>query len=377
MDNAATSWPKPDSVYNAVLNCMKSFGANPGRSGHHLSVQAGHIILYTRELLGSLLNCSDPFDLVFTMNATDSLNLAIKGFLHAGDHVITTTMEHNSVLRPLTELQKYGISLSIVECDSKGNIDPFDIKRSIRQNTRLIVTTHVSNLTGTILPIKEIGQIARDHAVTYLLDASQSIGMLSIDLDNLPVDMAAFSGHKGLLGPQGTGILYISKKIKLKQIKEGGTGSESQSLVQPDFLPDKFESGTLNTPGLAGLGAGVKYIIDKGQNTITSHHKRLESLLINSLQQIKNVNVYGPTDRNSRIGVVSINIKDKDSRQIADLLDRKYSIATRGGLHCAPLAHKTIGTSEQGAIRFSPGIFSSINYIKKCVMAVEELSRSN
>lgn len=374
MDNAATSWPKPESVYRAVVDCMKKYGANPGRSGHRMALQAGQILLQTRQLLCQLFSIDNPFQMIFTLNATESLNLAIKGCTKPGDHIITTTMEHNSVVRPLKELEKYDIKTTYVKADSQGRIDPDDIKKAIQPNTRLIVTTHASNVTGTLVPIDEIGKIARDHGILYLVDAAQTAGIIPINLAKLPIDMMAMPGHKGLLGPQGTGVLYIASHVKLKPLKEGGTGSQSENLYQPEFLPDRYESGTQNTPGIAGLGAGISYILQQGQNKLHTYTARLEKFFLDNVSQIPGIKVYGPTNMDERIGVISINIKDFDSSHIANLLDEKYDIATRGALHCAPLAHQTIGTLKQGAVRFSPGIFNTMDQVVQCIRALEQLS---
>ncbi len=375
MDNAATTWPKPPGVIRAVTNCMEKYGANPGRSGHKMAIEAGQILLYTREMLCELLNLQDPFQIVFTSNATDSLNLAIQGSVSSEDHVILTSMEHNAVVRPLKEMEKQGLKLTIVPCAPDGNIDPDDISKAIQPDTRLIITTHASNVTGTILPIEAIGKIARSHSVPYLVDAAQTAGVIPIDLSKLPVDMMAFPGHKGLLGPQGTGGLYIHPNINLRTIRQGGTGSQSESLYQPDMLPDKFESGTLNTPGIAGLGAGIKRIIKEGQSKMLSHERRLGKLFLEALSHIKGIKIYGPCDVSKQTGIVSVNLKNKDSSEIANLLDERYDIAVRGGLHCAPLAHETIGTLHQGIVRFSYGAFNRLDEVKTCIKALEEISR--
>lgn len=375
MDNAATSWPKPNTVYTRVLQSMEKYGANPGRSSHTMAVEAANLLLYGREMLCQLFNVSDPFRMIFTYNTTDSLNLAIKGTLKEGDHAITTSMEHNSVIRPLMHLANLGIETTIVPADSQGLVDPKDIEKSIKPNTRLIVTTHASNVTGTLMPIEEIGTIARNHGIYYLLDAAQTAGSLPMDLSKLPVDLVAMPGHKGLLGPQGTGVLYIREGVDLNQIKEGGTGSLSESIYQPDFLPDRYEAGTLNTPGIAGLGAGVEYILNYGQEKIMNHITNLEKLFLNAFSQIEGVKIYGPTNIKMRCGIISINIWDRDSREIVNILSQRYNIATRGSLHCSPLAHDTIGTKEQGTVRFSPGVFTTLDEVKACIMAVGEISR--
>lgn len=375
MDNAATTWPKPLEVIRAVTGCMENYGANPGRSGHKMAVQAGQILLYTREMLCQLFHVPDPFRIIFTYNCTDSLNLAIKGSVLPGDHVITTSMEHNAAARPLKELEKHGLELTIVQAGPDGSLDPDDIKKAIKANTRLIVTTHASNVTGTILPIEDIGKIARSHGIPYLIDAAQTAGVLPIDLSELPVDLMAFPGHKGLLGPQGTGGLYIHPEIKLRAVREGGTGSQSESVFQPDILPDKYESGTMNTPGIAGLGAGVRQLLKEGQSKILSHENRLGKLFLEALSHIKKIKIYGPSDISKRTGIISVNIENKDSSEVANLLDERYNIAVRGGLHCAPLAHNTIGTFRQGTVRFSYGVFNRLDEVKSCIRALEEISR--
>lgn len=375
MDNAATSWPKPHGVYKAVDKCMKKYGANPGRSGHKMAIEAGNIVLYTRENLGKLFNVSDPFQIIFTCNATDSLNLAIKGTLKEGDHVITTSMEHNSVVRPLKELEKAGVKITFVKANQEGIIDPEDIKKAIKSNTRLIISTHASNVTGTIMPIEHIGTIAKEYGISFLVDAAQTAGLLPIDLARLPIDMLAFPGHKSLLGPQGTGGLYIRDGLSLDPLRQGGTGSQSESLIQPIFMPDRYESGTINTPGIAGLGAGIDYILTKGQKNILIHERMLLQMFLDGLATIQGVTIYGPKDINRRAGVVSINIGGRDSSEMANLLDERYNIATRGGLHCAPLAHNTIGTLKQGTVRFSIGPFTAKREIKKCINAIYQLSR--
>lgn len=376
MDNAATSWPKPNTVYDSVLNTMKKYGANPGRSSHFMALEAANILLYTREMLCELFHTQDPFRMVFTYNTTDSLNLAIKGILREGDHVITTSMEHNSVIRPLMHLKDSGVETTVILANPQGLIDPGDIKNAIRSNTRLIVTTHASNVTGSLMPIEEIGIIAKNHGIYYLLDAAQTAGIIPMDFSKLHLDMVAMPGHKGLLGPQGTGILFVREGVKLNQIREGGTGSQSESIYQPEFFPDRYESGTLNTPGIAGLGAGIEYILANGQEKAMYQISTMEKLFIKGLSQMKGITVYGPKNMEQRTGIISINIWNRDSREMVNLLNDKYNIASRGSLHCAPLAHKTIGTKKQGTIRFSPGVFTTMDEVKDCIKAIGEISQN-
>ncbi len=375
MDNAATSWPKPLSVHRAVLEYMENIGANPGRSGHHKAIEAGNIVLHTRELIANFFSIDDPFRIIFTSNTTESLNLGIKGVLESGDHAITTSMEHNSVVRPLKHLESIGVETTIVKCDADGMLDPLHIEKAIKSNTKLIITTHASNVTGGIMPIADIGEIAKKHGIIYLVDAAQTAGIVPIDVNKYNIDMLAFPGHKSLLGPQGTGGLYISPDIEVSQLKEGGTGSMSQSICQPNFLPDRYESGTLNTPGIAGLGAGIEFLRQTEDIYRIDKMQKLEEYFIGCLSKIEGITLYGPKDIKNRIGVISINIGDRDSAEIANILDKKYNIATRGELHCSPLAHRTLGTLNRGTVRFSPGIFTTIFDIDACVKAIYDLAK--
>lgn len=374
LDNAATSFPKPDIVYDSILQGMKEYGANPGRSGHKLALMAGRALFDTRELLSRLFNIDNPMNIIFTSNCTDSLNLGLKGILNPGDHVITSSMEHNSVLRPLKTLEKAGIEVTIIQCSKEGIIDTEDIKNNIKSNTKLIVTTHASNLTGTIFPIGEIGCIAKKNGIIYMVDAAQSAGVYDIDVKAMNIDMLAFPGHKSLLGPQGTGGLYIRDGLEVKQLKEGGTGSQSNLLEQPDILPDRFESGTPNTPGIVGLGSGVRYILERGIQEIRAHEGELTRHFIDELKKIPNLKLYGPCDTKKQAPVVSLNIGEEDSSEISYILDQEFDIAVRPGLHCAPLAHKTIGAFEQGTVRFSIGLFNTHEDIEKAVEAIKTIS---
>lgn len=374
LDNAATTFPKPESVYKAIEDCMRNYCANPGRSGHNMAYKSALVVEDTRDLIARLFNIKNPMNVVYTFNATDSLNLAIKGFLKSGDHVITTTMEHNSVLRPIMELEKKGVEHIFVDADIDGFVDPQKIEEAIKENTRLIVTTHASNVVGTIVDIETIGNIAKKHNIAYLVDASQSAGVCNIDVEKMNIDMLAMPGHKCLLGPQGTGVLYVNDKIRLESQREGGTGSNSEEIVQPDLYPDKYESGTHNTPGIAGLGAGVEFILETGTDNIRTHENKLVQFFIDELSKLENVKIYGPKDASKRLAVVAINIGDVDSGEITFKLNKNYDIATRSGIHCAPLAHKTLGTLKQGAVRFSFGYFNTMDDIKVAVDAIKDLA---
>ncbi|KUO76325.1 MAG: cysteine desulfurase [Clostridia bacterium BRH_c25] len=374
-DNAATTFPKPEEVYKAVDDCLRNYCANPGRGGHRLSLQSGRVLLEARELLMELFNSDSADSIILTHNATESLNLALKGYLKKGSHVITTSMEHNSVMRPLKALERLGIETSVVQCSKEGEINIDSIKKEIRRETVLIAATHASNVVGTILPIGDIGALAKEYKLEFLVDASQTAGAYEIDVDKMNISMLAFTGHKSLMGPQGTGGLYIKKGIELEPMKEGGTGSRSESLYQPEIMPDRFESGTHNTPGIAGLCAGINYIKDKGLNNIRKHEEELMSCFLDGLANIKNVRVYGTKDINKQVPVVSINIGDIGSSETSYILDQTFDIATRSGLHCAPMAHRTIGTLEQGTVRFSFGYLNNKKQIETALSAIEQITR--
>lgn len=374
LDNAATTYPKPKSVYKNVMDAMTKYGANPGRGSHAMAIEGARVIYETRELLAELFNLDDPMKVILTFNATDGLNMAIKGILRPGDHVVTTAMEHNSVLRPIKELENIGVENTIVSCSHEGKINVQDIEAAIKTNTRMVVTTHVSNLTGTIFPIEKIGEMCKRRNVLYLVDGSQSAGVLEIDMQKQHIDFLAVPGHKGLLGPQGTGALLINSDAEIKEIKEGGTGSESSNPHQPNFYPDKLEAGTHNLPGIAGLNAGLKYILNKGTKSILSHEKSILETFINEMRKNPKIVIYGPEDISDRSGVVPVNIAGMDSSEVAYILDTEYNIAVRPGLHCAPLAHKTIGTENIGAVRFGIGPFTKRSDVIAAVKALNEIS---
>lgn len=374
LDNAATTFPKPESVYAKMDDCMRNYCANPGRSGHKMAMESARVVEETRDIIAKLFNIKNPMDVVYTFNATDSLNLAIKGFLKPGDHVITTTMEHNSVLRPIMELENIGVEHTFVQADEEGRIDPKDVETAIKDNTKLIAIIHASNVTGTLIDIETIGKIAKNHGITYLVDASQSAGIYDIDVDKLNIDMLAMPGHKGLLGPQGTGVLYVNNKIRLHSQREGGTGSKSEEIIQPDLYPDKYESGTHNTPGIVGLGAGVEFLLETGLDNIRKHEEELSQYMIDEILKIDGVKLYGPKSAKERAAVIAVNIKDLDSGEVTFRLDREFGIATRSGIHCAPLAHKSIGTLKQGAVRFSLGYFTTKEEVEEAIKAIKVIA---
>jgi cysteine desulfurase family protein len=376
LDNAASSWPKPDTTWQAMEHFMRSVGANPGRSGHRLSIEAGRIINEAREALAELFAIDDPLRIVFTRNATESLNLAIFGILQSGDHCVTSSMEHNSVMRPLRALEKKGLELTAVSCSSKGELDPRGIEKAIKKNTRLIVTTHASNIIGTLMPIAEVGAIARAHGILYCIDAAQTAGAYPIDVETMKIDLLAFTGHKSLFGPQGTGGLYISEELeeKLEPLMRGGTGSRSEFQEQPDFMPDKYESGTPNTVGIAGLGAGVRFCLEQGVAHIREKEEGLTRMLIEGLGAITHVLVHGCGDAEKQVAICSFSIRDLAPSAITMELDEEFGIMTRPGLHCAPIAHQTIGTSPEGTVRLSAGYFTTEEEISLALEAVEKIA---
>jgi cysteine desulfurase family protein len=377
-DNAATTWTKPESVIKGMNDFNNSIGANPGRSGHHKSVEAGNILFSTREILAQLFNIADPLRIAFTSNITHSLNIILFGMLNSGDHLITSSIEHNSVMRPLRELEKRGVQLTIVKCDKECMIDPQDIRKSIKPNTKLILITHASNVTGTILPIEEIGQIASEHGIPFCIDSAQTAGSAEIDIKKFNIDLLCFTGHKGLFGPMGTGGLYIRNGLEkfIKPLIFGGTGSLSDSENQPDFMPDKYESGTLNVIGIAGLYEGVKFIQDTGMENINSKEISLLKEFIDGISGIKKITLYGTDNLKKRSAISSFNIDGISPSEISLYLDENYGIAARSGLHCAPAAHKTIGSFPTGTCRLSFSYFNTYEEVGIAVRAIHEISNS-
>jgi len=356
LDNSATSWPKPPAVIAAISEYLTNYGGSPGRSGHHFAIKAAKEVFETRELLASLFNAPSSDRVIFTANATQAINTVLFGILKKGDHVITSHMEHNSVMRPLRQLEQKGIiELSIIDCDREGYINLETLKNSFRSNTKLVVSIHGSNVTGTIQHIGQIGEICKSKNVLYMVDASQSAGILPIDMQSDNIDILAFTGHKELYGPSGIGGLCIKDDIQIEPLLHGGTGSKSESETHPLFYPDRLEAGTLNTAGIIGLKAGIQYILDQGMNNILKKQLQLTDYFLSKLKEINDVILYGPTETKNRLPIISLNIKDKMSSDVAFTLDKEFGIMTRAGLHCSPLAHKTIGTFPHGTVRFSMG----------------------
>lgn len=379
LDNAATSYPKPDQTLEAMLSYQRDIGASPGRSGHSLSIEASRVVFQTRETLARLFNIADPLCIVFTKNATEALNIALIGLLAPGDHVITTSMEHNSVMRPLRFLAARGVELTIVPCSPRGELDPDDVRAALQTKTRAVVMTHASNVTGTVMPVTEIGKLTRHHFNTVLcVDAAQTAGSSPIDVEAMGIDLLAFSGHKSLFGPQGTGGLYIRKGLeeKIPPLMHGGTGSRSETEQQPDFMPDKYECGTPNTVGLAGLGAGAGFILEQGLQNIISRKNGLARRFLEKLHCLHNdVVIYGPVEMQHRIPVISFNLRNISASDASLYLEENRGILCRPGLHCAPAAHRTIGTFPQGTLRFSFGYFNTEAQVDLAAEAVGQLCK--
>jgi cysteine desulfurase family protein len=375
LDNAATTFPKPEEVYRAVDHFNRNLGGNPGRGSNKATLQAGSILMDCREALADLFNIRDSAHIAFTLNITEAINIALKGLLKPGDHVISSSMEHNSIARPLYAMEQcFGIEWTKVPCARDGSLDPNEVRKAIQPNSKMICILHASNLTGTIMPIEEIGKIAREHELLFVLDTAQTAGLIPIDVEKQYVDVLAFTGHKGLLGPQGTGGIYLKPGLEIKSFKQGGTGSLSESLEHPAFMPDLLESGTPNTPGIAGLLAGIQYIKQEGMDKIHQHEQRLCRMLMDGLQAIPQVELYGPDEIRRKTAVVSFNIKGMDCGELRMGLDHYYGRVSRSGLHCAPLAHQTIGSYDIGACRLSPGYFNREEDIALAIRAVDELA---
>ncbi|MGN0025471.1 MAG: aminotransferase class V-fold PLP-dependent enzyme, partial [Clostridium sp.] len=357
------------------INCMKNYCANPGRGSHNMAIKSALKVMESRNLISEIFNIRNPFNIVFTHNATEALNIAIKGLLKKGDHVISTVLEHNSVLRPLNSVAKHGVEVTLISSDKAGFINPLDIKDEIKFNTKAIIINHASNVLGSIQDINSIGKIAKKYGVKFIVDASQSAGSISIDVERDNIDLLAFPGHKGLLGPQGTGALYVKEGIEIKSFKEGGTGSSSNSMNQPYELPDRFESGTLNTPGIVGLCEGVKFIKKIGIENIYNEEMQLMDQLIRELKKLDFVKIYGSTSLKNRLSVISINIEGIDASIVGEELN-DAEIAVRTGYHCAALIHKVIGTEYIGTVRISPGCFNTSKDIDEFIKNIIKIYKA-
>ncbi len=379
LDNAATSWPKPPEVLKAMTDALERSGGNPGRSGHRLSVEAARLIYQTREDIAEFFNSGDPMGVIFTSNATHALNLAIYGLLHPGDRVVTTSMEHNSVMRPLRHLEKKGVALHVVPCAEDGTVDPAGMAKAVTPGTKLVISVFASNVVGTIMPVKQIADIAHRAGALFLVDAAQAAGALPVDIQELAIDLFAFTGHKALLGSPGSGGLVVRRGIDASQIEplmRGGTGSQSELEEHPAFLPDRFESGTPNLVGIASLQAGIRWLRQRGMDAIREHEKVLARQLIEGLSQIPGVKIYGTLDAERCVAIVSFTVEGKTVSEIGMRLDEEHDVLVRVGLHCAPAAHRTIGSFPEGTVRLAPGIFTTPAEVETALRAIAEVAGS-
>lgn len=378
LDNAATSWPKPEGVYRAMDEFLRTKGGNPGRGSHSMATAASEVVEETRMLMARLINVSENERIIFTLNCTDALNLGLKGLLRPGDHVITSCIGHNSLVRPLRKLMHQGLSITRLPPSlDTGVMSPQDVEAAITKGTRLLVVTHASNVTGVIQPIEEYGIVARKHNIIFMVDAAQTAGRYPLDVQAANIDLLAFSGHKGLLGPPGTGVLYVGNRVELDSLREGGTGfSHSELEEQPNVLPYKYESGTVNSVGISGLGAALKYIFEEGLERIHAHEQYLTDRLIKSLSHIPGIILYRAKDSLKQASIISLNIEGYEPGEVGAILDQAFDIKVRTGLHCAPAAHKTLGTYPLGTIRLSPGYFNTVEEIDLALHALEKIART-
>ena len=376
LDNGATSFPKPEKVYQFMDYFYRNFGVNPGRSGYDLCMETGAMVEETRKMLTEFFNGRDPNRLCFTYNSTDALNLILFGMLSQGDHAITTTIEHNSVLRPLYHLWKdQGIEVDHVPFDGYGFIDPDDIPKKFKENTKLVIVNHASNVIGTIQPIREIGRHCRERGIPFAIDASQSAGKIPIDMERDHIDVIAFTGHKSLLGPTGIGGLYVREGIEIRHTRAGGTGVRSAVRTHLDEYPFRLEYGTLNVLGVAGLQAGLKWILEKGLETIHEEEKKLATMLRDGLREIEGVSLYCQDDLSGHIAVLSFNVEGLEAIHTSTMLDVDHNIASRSGLHCAPLVHEQLGTDKiGGSVRFGIGPFNTEEHIRTALGAVRKIA---
>jgi cysteine desulfurase/selenocysteine lyase len=375
LDNAATSFPKPETVYQALDAFARRHLANPGRAGHKMALAAERLLDEARHLLNQLFHGRGPERFVFTLNCTDALNMAFKGVLSDGDHVVTTDLEHNSVSRPLRALELAGrIRLTRIRADGGGTIDPDDVRQAVGRQTRLVALTHASNVLGTVQPVAEIGLVCRERDLLFLVDAAQTAGVLPIDVQEMGIDLLAFPGHKSLLGPTGTGALYVSPRVRLRPWREGGTGGDSSSETQPCDFPCYLEGGTPNVLGIAGLAAGIRHVQEQGMDRIRTHEVALVERLRRRLDEMGSYEVFGHRDPARRVGTLSFRSKTVTAPELGAVLDQAFDVAVRPGLHCAPYIHRSLGTFPEGTVRVSPGPFSTEADIDHLADALAEIS---
>ncbi|MCF2554143.1 aminotransferase class V-fold PLP-dependent enzyme [Faecalicatena contorta] len=374
MDNAATTMHKPQAVIDAVVAAMSSMG-NAGRGANEASLSASRVIYDTREKLCRFFHGTSPRQIVFTNNSTESLNIAIKGLLDPGDHVITTMLEHNSVLRPLYEMEQKGVALTIIKSNEKGTFDIRDMEEAIRPETKMIICTNGSNLTGNHIDVKKVGELAHRHGLLFVVDASQTAGVFPIDVQDMQIDVLCFTGHKGMLGPQGIGGMYVREGLQIRPLKSGGSGVQTYSKTHPTEMPTALEAGTLNGHGIAGLGAAVSYLMETGIDHIRAREQELMWKFYEGVKDIPGITIYGDFSTKDRCAIVTLNIGDYDSSEVSDELLTEYSISTRPGGHCAPLMHEALGTVEQGAVRFSFSHYNTDEEVDIAIQAVRELAQ--
>ncbi|MGL4731461.1 MAG: aminotransferase class V-fold PLP-dependent enzyme [Clostridium sp.] len=379
LDNGASSFPKAPQVGESVLNYINNIGCNVNRGSYSTALSAENTVFETREMICDLFNFDKCENVVFTPSITYSLNMVLKGLLKPNDNIIVSSMEHNAVMRPLSSLKNNNITTTVVSCDSLGYLNPLNVEAAIKNNTKAVVLTHASNVCGSILPLKEVGEICKKHNLIFIVDSAQTAGILDIDMKLLNIDILCFTGHKGLLGPQGTGGFLIKDSIvpKLDSLIEGGTGSLSELEVQPSYMPDKFESGTPNIPGIFGLNASIKYLNKHGLNEIHKKEMELTKLFIDEILNINEDLLVGSKNILNRTAVVSLDFKELDNGIVCHNLNKHYGISTRSGLHCAPSAHKTLNTFPNGTIRFSFGHFNTENEIKYTIDAINKVLKDN
>ncbi|MDH3999295.1 MAG: aminotransferase class V-fold PLP-dependent enzyme [Desulfuromonadales bacterium] len=374
LDNAATSFPKPPCVCDAVDGTLRSNTANPGRGGHSLSLDSGRMVMECREAVARFFSIPDAACIAFTANATEAINLGLFGLLKPGDRVVTTSMEHNAVVRPLHALAEAGVEVVKVKADSRGIVAVDDVKAACSEGTRLLAMTHCSNVTGSVQPIEQLGPWCRSQGIRFMVDAAQSAGLLSIDVEAAAIDLLAAPGHKSLMGPPGTGFLYVRQGLNLRPLLYGGTGNFSQQPTQPEEMPERLESGTLNTVGLAGLKAAIEYLEEVGLETVRAHEQQLLGSLITGLDRIGSAKLHGPHGSSHHGGALSFTLQGHDPSTVGFRLDREYGICCRVGLHCAPEAHRSIGTFPEGTIRLSPGYFNTMEDIDRVLEAVRAIA---
>lgn len=376
MDSGATSWPKPQAVIDEMTKAMTEYGANPGRGAYAMALKAATVIFQARQVLTEFFNGTNPQRMIFTANTTDGVNMALYGLLEAGDHVLYSPLEHNAVWRPvMTMAREKGIEAEMIVPSENGLITAEDVERQIKPNTKMVVCSHASNITGTIQPIAEIGSVVRKHDLLFLVDAAQSAGILPIDIQAMNIDLLAAPGHKSLYGPMGTGILYVGERAEaIRPVKQGGTGSKSHESVQPSAFPDRLECGTVNLPGVAGLKAAIEYFNEIGVEKTMKELADKTQYLLKGLSEIDRVTVYGPAVGVPRTSLVAVNVDGVSSNQLAFVLDREYGIAVRAGFHCAPLGHKIMGTTEEGAVRFGLGRGTTYEELDYVIKAMREIA---